>query len=228
MNPRDLVVTESGELDSTAAEMMIRTVHDALKVREQVHLCLSGDPRLGGLYRRFLAQELPWRRLHLYLAEARTAWSAGTILEGSRIPAPQIHAVDSPAADPEAAARSYAELLPPTFDLVVVALRPDGGVAGLDPGSPAVTDARRKVAPVESSAEAVTVTVTPRVIMAARTVLVTAAGPENAPAVKKALQGPYELVASPAQVARSGVWILDRPASELLDPPELVPPEPAR
>jgi 6-phosphogluconolactonase/glucosamine-6-phosphate isomerase/deaminase len=59
-------------------------------------------------------------------------------------------------------------------------------------------------------------TITPPVIAAARRVAVIVAGVAKAPVVARALQGPWRPEELPAQLARHGTWILDRPAASAL------------
>jgi 6-phosphogluconolactonase/glucosamine-6-phosphate isomerase/deaminase len=59
-------------------------------------------------------------------------------------------------------------------------------------------------------------TITPPVIEAARGLLVLARGAAKADAVALALEGPANSARAPAQLARHGVWILDREAASRL------------
>src|SRR5262249_56254961 len=57
-------------------------------------------------------------------------------------------------------------------------------------------------------------TITPRVIAAARARLVLARGRDKAAAVTRALEGAEEPEQCPVQLARAGVWLLDPDAAE--------------
>ena len=59
-------------------------------------------------------------------------------------------------------------------------------------------------------------TITPPVIERARERLVLASGAGKADAVARALEGPLDPSAVPAQLARDGIWIVDRDAARLL------------
>ena len=59
-------------------------------------------------------------------------------------------------------------------------------------------------------------TITPPVIRAARRVLMMVTGREKAAPVAAVLDGPLDLTRWPAQLARSGTWLLDRAAAAAL------------
>jgi len=215
LNPSKLVLTGAGQFHVAVADAMTTLTLRALKTRGRAHLCLAGDPILQTAYRRFAEGDLPWDRVELYPTHGRPTIEEepGNGLEA--IQGARIHSLEISRSHPDTSAREYDGRLPQTLDLVLLALRSDGGVAGLEPGSPVVTDARRRVAALDPPRAAVTVT--PRLLLAAVTTVVAAVGPDRAPAVKNALRGPYDLRACPAQVARSATWIVDREAGRLLE-----------
>jgi len=215
VKPSKLVVTGADQFHVAVADAMTAVTLRALEGRGRAHLCLAGDPALQGTYRRFAAGDLPWDRVEIYPTHsgATLTEASNTGLDAMR--GARVHALEVSRSHPDASAREYDERLPRTLDLVLLALRSDGGVAGLQPESPAVTDARRRVVALDPPGTAATVT--PRLILAAATTVVAAVGPDLAPAVSDALRGPYDLRTCPAQVARSGVWIVDREAGRLLE-----------
>jgi 6-phosphogluconolactonase len=56
-------------------------------------------------------------------------------------------------------------------------------------------------------------TITPVVIRKARAIIMIAAGAEKAAAVARALNGVEDPKATPAQLARRGIWIVDQAAA---------------
>jgi 6-phosphogluconolactonase len=119
--------------------------------------------------------------------------------------------------DREAAALAYARLLPPRIDVLLLGMGPDGHTASLFPGSAALHERERLVVPVVGAKPpAERLTITPPVIEAARKVAVLAAGEDKAAMVARAVEGPLEPEAVPAQLARRGVWFLDRAAAARL------------
>jgi 6-phosphogluconolactonase len=132
--------------------------------------------------------------------------------------------------DPPRAAREYAELLvrdvpathgPPTFDLVMLGMGPDGHTASLFPGTDPLTDAASLVrAPFVEKFATYRLTLTPRVLNAARDVDVATAGLAKADALAAVLEGPYDPRAFPTQILDPSpgrlTWLIDRAAATKL------------
>jgi 6-phosphogluconolactonase len=94
---------------------------------------------------------------------------------------------------------------------------PDGHTASLFAGSDALDERRRLVVPVVGARPpAERLTITPPVIEAARKVAVIATGEDKAAMVARAIEGPLAPEAVPAQLARRGIWFLDRAAAARL------------
>jgi len=134
--------------------------------------------------------------------------------------------------NPEAAAERYAAELRkaarpedhgpvPAFDVLLLGIGPEGHVASLFPGMPALYDERPVVAVRDSpKPPPIRLTLTLPSIQRAREVWILAAGPEKAGAVQLALSG-----AGPAQVPAAGargrqrtLFLLDRAAASQLPP----------
>ncbi len=96
----------------------------------------------------------------------------------------------------------------------------DGHTASLFPHDPALLETSRRVLPVIGpKPPPQRITLAPSVIVASHWVLVLAAGHAKAAVIVRALEGPEEPHATPAQLARttdpekSRVWIVDRAAA---------------
>jgi 6-phosphogluconolactonase len=141
--------------------------------------------------------------------------------------------------DPEAAAERYADWLAkaarpedhgpaPSFDVLMLGIGPEGHVASLFPGLPALYDERPAVA-VRGAPKPppIRLTLTLPAIRCAREVWVLAAGREKARAVRLALSdvGPVQVPAAGAQGWQRTLYLLDRAAAASL-PPQLarIPP----
>jgi 6-phosphogluconolactonase len=136
--------------------------------------------------------------------------------------------------DPEAAAARYADELRraarpedhgpvPAFDVLLLGIGPEGHVASLFPGMPALYDDRPVVAVRGAPKPPPTrVTMTLPAIRRAREVWILAAGPEKAGAVRLALSdaGPVQVPAAGARGQLRTLFLLDKAAAAQL-PPQL-------
>jgi 6-phosphogluconolactonase len=132
--------------------------------------------------------------------------------------------------DPEAAAMQYAAELRaatrpedhgevPSFDVLLLGVGPDGHVASLFPGMPALYEDRPVVA-VRGSPKPppIRITLTLPAIRTAKEVWLVAAGAEKAPAARMALAGagPVQVPAAGALGRHRTLWLLDRAAAAQL------------
>jgi 6-phosphogluconolactonase len=162
---------------------------------------------------------------------------AGRRTPGAPIPAENVHPIPMTAAigqgdGPEWAAEHYAaELIAigppfeagiPVFDLVLIGVGPDGHILSVFPGS-RTFDRDEPVlavpAPTHVEPHVARVTLNPRIITAARDVLVVAHGASKAAILETVLHGEPDVRQWPAQLAvRDGAtWIVDEAAASLLN-----------
>ncbi|MGH7727775.1 MAG: 6-phosphogluconolactonase [Vulcanimicrobiaceae bacterium] len=114
----------------------------------------------------------------------------------------------------------------PVADLVLLGMGPDGHTASLFPGTdPRSGDdwiAKAIVPPWGVEPAVARVTLTPRVLNAARAVVIAAGGSEKAAVLSDVLRGPYDPVRRPIQIVAptSGRlrWLVDRAAASALEP----------
>lgn len=222
------VVAEPTDLAEPAAGWLVREIGAAIAERGDCSLALSGGRTPEPVYRELAqAADLDWSRVRIYFGDERAvppdhpdsnyrlAWQA--LLSRVPVPAAQIHRLEAERSDRDAAAGEYQHLLPARLDILLLGLGPDGHVASLFPGSPALAERERLVLPVTGAKPpAHRLTITPPVIEAARRVIVIAAGGDKAAVVARALEGPLAPRELPAQLARRGTWIIDRAAAARL------------
>jgi 6-phosphogluconolactonase len=141
-------------------------------------------------------------------------------------PMPGSDGPDGP--DPEAAAARYAGWLlaasqpedhsqAPSFDVLMLGIGPEGHVASLFPGMPALYEEQRTVVAVHGSPKPppTRLTLTLPAITAAREVWILASGEEKAGAVRLALSGagPVQVPAAGARGRQQTLFLLDRAAA---------------
>ena len=130
--------------------------------------------------------------------------------------------------DPEAAAARYAGWLlaasqpedhsqVPSFDVLMLGIGPEGHVASLFPGMPALYEEQRTVVAVHGSPKPppTRLTLTLPAITAARDVWILASGEEKAGAIRLALSGagPVQVPAAGARGRQQTLFLLDRAAA---------------
>ena len=130
--------------------------------------------------------------------------------------------------DPEAAAARYAGWLlaasqpedhsqVPSFDVLMLGIGPEGHVASLFPGMPALYEEQRTVVAVHGAPKPppTRLTLTLPAITAAREVWILASGEEKAGAIRLALSGagPVQVPARPPRGRQQTLFLLDRAAA---------------
>ncbi len=230
-------------LSRAAADMFAQAAQTAVQERGRFNVALSGGGTPVRTYQ-LLAQapwcdRTPWPHVHVFWGDERCVEiddqrsNAGmayrTLLRHVPVDPAHVHPIRC-AADPEAGAAQYDELLrthlsspAPHLDLVILGLGRNGHTASLFPGSPAIDEKGRWAADVYVAEQAMhRVTLTPPLLNAARTVLFLVSGNEKAHVLKSVLEGPFMPRRLPAQAIHphSGrlIWLVDAPAAARLAP----------
>jgi 6-phosphogluconolactonase len=217
-------------LAAAAALRFAAAARTAVAARGEFVAALSGGRTPQALYEALsgppLATAVPWADTHLFWGDERCVplGDAGSnyflarahLLSSVPVPPRQIHPapVDAPAQ--EAAARWEAELRGffaprqpeaafPAFDLILLGVGADGHVASLFPGDPALAERERWTAAVAPRGDPAVarLTLTLPVLLAAREVLVLAAGREKVAVLESVAAGEAATRALPvARLAR--------------------------
>jgi 6-phosphogluconolactonase len=223
-----IVVSEPAELARPAAEWLSLEVTRAIAERGSCALGLAVGRTPEPVYRELASgSTIEWQQVHVFFGDERAVppshpdsnYRTVYLALLSRVPIPphQVHRMEAERADREVAAREYERALPARLDVLLLGMGPDGHTASLFPGSAALDERQRLVVPVSGAKPpAERLTITPPVIEAARKVAVIATGDEKAAMVARAVEGPLAPKAVPAQLARRGVWFLDRAAAARL------------
>jgi 6-phosphogluconolactonase len=162
--PRVTVVRTADELADATARAVVDRARESIAARGWFLLALTGGGTPRQAYARLAteyADAVPWEKTHVFLGDER--WVPPTDARSNfgmardallrHVPAPdaQVHPMVSGGATPHADAERYERMLrgyfaddgSPTFDLTLMGVGPDGHVASLFPGDPAVRERSR-------------------------------------------------------------------------------------
>ena len=233
-----LTIAESErELAERAANRFAGIVQAAVDERGAAIVSMTGGTTPKRMYE-LLATEpwrsrVPWRGVHLYWGDERAVepghedsnygMAYDALIAHVPLPPEQVHRIQGEL-PPEEAAREYERVLPRTFDLMLLGLGEDAHIASIFPGSPVVREQEHRVAaPFARHLNAYRITLTPPAIIAARQILMIAAGANKASAVAAAIEEFDDPDRWPAHILRRAgdrvEWVIDRAAARALSAP---------
>ena len=224
----EYLVTDSASFASKAAAQIGRALGRSSETRRDLRLVLCGGSTIAPVYEHLAALRsvsLQWEAMSFYFGDERAVppehhdsnyrLAYQTLL--SKIPADRerIHRMEAEREDLEKAARDYEALLPSSLDVLLLGMGADGHIASLFPGSPGLeATSRRVVSAFGGNPPVARLTITPRVLTEAREIIVMVNGSAKQAAVARALEGPLDPFACPAQLVRRATWVLDQAAAE--------------
>lgn len=242
MKPEVYVFSDQSSLVRFAAGLVLQEASTAIADRGRFHFVLSGGSTPAPLYK-YLAEpekreEISWERTHFYWGDERCVppddsgsnYRQAKLLLLDHLPVfpERIHRMKGELSPEEAASEYAAQLAAlgkderkwPRFDLVLLGMGEDGHTASLFPNSHSDEYENRSVIPVTAhygDRPSDRITLTPRVINSARTILFLVVGEEKAQAVKAVIDGPHAPHKWPAQriKPKDGLvyWLLDEAAA---------------
>lgn len=228
------IVADVGGLGAALVDAVTGLATSAIAVRGRFVLAVPGGSVASGLLPLLAGAAIDWRRTDVVWVDERAvppddpesnfagsrAW-----LAAAGVPAERVHRMAAESGDLDAAAAAYAttlrSLLPaaggaPVLDLAILGVGPDGHVASLFPGHPALA-ATAAVVGVEDAPKPPPrrLTLTLPVLVASRLVVVAAFGAAKAAVMARALGEPgCELpVARVLALAGRSLVLLDPPAA---------------
>jgi len=231
-------------LSHAAADELATLVRAAVVDRGACSIALSGGSTPQRLFRLFAEagpSAQPWDRVDLWWGDERTVppdhadsnyrMARESLIDPLGLAASHVHRIAAELADHDACARTYSRELvtalgsPPTFDVVLLGMGPDGHTASLFPGSPALDETSRWVVanPVSSplvKGTTTRITLTAPALNAARHIRFLVAGADKAAALAEVLEGDHDPARYPSQLIapRDGdlVWFVDAAAAARL------------
>jgi 6-phosphogluconolactonase len=239
-----IVCATDVELYSRAVMAFIEAARESIDERDRFDVALSGGgtplPLYGLLASVQFREKVRWERVRFFWSDERCVppgdeesnyrGAALNLLEKIGADGGNVFRIEGELG--EEAARAYEITLRrafglgpgevPVFDLMLLGMGEDGHTASIFPGSPAVSEKERLAVAVHAEKRpSLRVTLTPPVIEAAREVIVLVRGSGKASALKAALEGPEDPLATPAALLRrAGArvrWFVDSEAASLLE-----------
>ena len=247
--PTVLVHRDPAELAAAVAARLVTRLVDVQSARGEASLVLTGGSiarlTLEALRDSPARGAVDWRRLDLWWGDERflpagdpernETLAREALLDAVPLDPARVHpmpASDGPDGDdPEAAAARYAAELAtasraedhadaPAFDVCLLGVGPDGHIASLFPGMPALYEEERTAVAVRGSPKPppTRISLTLPVIQGSREVWAVVAGEDKATAVTMALSGAghHQVPAAAAEGRERTLWLLDRGAAGTL------------
>jgi 6-phosphogluconolactonase len=221
------IVCDSKDLPGRAAARIAMELGKAIAERGHASLALAGGTTPKATYEALAGLPLDWSKVDVFFGDERCVpadhadsnyrMAKAALFDRITIPSERIHRMQGELADRDAAARAYEAELPERIDVVVLGIGEDAHTASLFPGAAALGEESRRVLPVTGpKPPPERLSLTPPALRAARTCLVLGSGAGKAEPVRRALKDPIDIVSTPIQLARDGVWFLDAAAAAQL------------
>lgn len=171
------------ELDARVARRVADHLRETLRGKPAAVLGLVGGRSVGGVYAELAREDLPWDRLHVFLADERLvpitsdesnyrlvhADLLDGLVRSGRFPEANAHACTPEPADPRPGIEAYGrdlDALGGRFDVAILSAGEDGHCASLFPRHPSVEEPGDRFLLVEASPKP-----PPRRVSASRTLL---------------------------------------------------------
>ena len=236
MKAEQKIMSDGASLIEAATEQFVSAARAAIAKRGVFHVALAGGSTPKGLYQKLATspylEQIDWSRVHLFFGDERCVlpthddsnfkMAREAMIDHLPIPHENVHRMPTELGDAADVASRYAATMTETLqgeslDLVLLGLGPDGHIASLFPGTPAldVTDTLTTSLYVEKF-DSWRVTMTYPTINAAKQVVVFIGGEAKAPIVNDittdAVEGlPVQRLAPQGEY----YWFMDKAAAGL-------------
>ncbi len=231
-----IVVADAVELAKTAADRVMARIsaNDG-----RIAICLTGGSSPAQLYKLLgsdaYKERIPWDRVHWFIGDERFVSADDPLNNMSAArrafldrcaPAANIHPIPTDTATPDEAARRYEQELKtfygagdldaakPLFDLVLLGVGPDGHIASLFPGYPAIEEKAHWVVGIPQAHVAPfvpRVSLTLQALGSCREMLFEVGGKDKRAILTRVLSG-EDLPANRARASVETVWLVDQAA----------------
>jgi 6-phosphogluconolactonase len=222
------VVRDPAQAAQAVAELFVESTAGAVAARGRALVALTGGSSAPPFYAAVRAapwkDKVPWPRLELFTGDERAVpptdplsnWGLAQRELFAHVPvAPErLHRMRGEAGDLDAEAQRLAEELsatagePPRMDLMLLGIGSDGHILSCFAGVVSSAErgdralVRHVAAPAAVEPRVARLTFVPFLVITARTVVLQASGAAKAAVLARALKGPEDLLACPAQWLR--------------------------
>jgi 6-phosphogluconolactonase len=202
----EIVTGDRSEIERALASEFQRAASDAIAARGAFRVALSGGSIAPLFFTSLARLPLDWSRIDFFWADERAVppdHADSNFAEADRlwltpaaVPAARIHRIHGENPDLRQAAQTYAEELcliagrPPALDFALLGVGPDGHVASLFPGHPALREEHEVAVAIEDAPKPPPrrVTLTLPVLAGSARLVVAAQGQAKAGVVRQALE----------------------------------------
>lgn len=212
--------------DSSAA-LVMSTVQRSIVERGSCNVLLAGGRSAASLYCAWARLPNFWEMqgVHFYFGDERCVpldsvqsnygMAIRTLFHRGVPNGCTLFRIEADDVDREAVAQRYAALLPSKIDVMLLGVGEDGHIASLFPESASMQEMGKSfVSVIGPKPPYERITVTPMVIMQARSIFVLAAGAAKAEVYAKALKAPSDIATLPARLVLNATWLLDSPVAD--------------
>jgi len=202
----------SADPASAAAAWLAGRLRDAVRRRGEALIAVSGGSTAPALFDALVPHDVPWDRTTVWQVDERVAPDGDVARNAVQLDALAVRVRPMPVtvSDLRAGARRYAASLPPRFDVVHLGLGDDGHTASWPPHDPVVASTRDCEIVDEFNGYR-RMTLTPRVVNAARSRFVLTLGSSKSDVVVRWMLRDPELPID--RVRRSATWVFLDPAA---------------
>lgn len=225
---------------AACAHHILARLETATGAGAQASLAISGGTTPALMFREMARQKFRWDRVHLFWVDERAVPPSDpqsnyrladeNFITPANFPPANVHRVQAELSPEEAAGRYVEDIRKffglgeseiPQFDVIHRGMGPDAHTASLFPGEPLIDDRDGIVAAVwVEKMKQWRITLLPAVLLAARDVVVLAAGEDKAVPVQRIFTEPFEPKKYPSQLGLDGggnlTWFLDEAAARLI------------
>ncbi len=232
----EVIVSPSPELARVFAGRFTAESRAAIAARGRFACALPGGSVAETFFPELVRAPVAWRQVEFFWCDERAVapddpesnygLARRLLLDPVQADSRRVHRIEGERGDLSAAARAYdAEMLrilgdPPSVDLALLGLGPDGHVCSLFPGHPLLHERERRVAALADSPKppARRITLTMRALELARCVCVAGFGDSKAEAIRAAIEDPASQlpVARALRAARHAFVLVDPGAAGAL------------